>query len=224
MEARFQVAFLPFAILPILILALLLAVPPRLLPNHCRYRQHWSGSAQTRNCGYGKFCHHLGSKHPLTTWQLSTPSCCVTSIAQLPNGVHVCTGTDNRIYQRAGLGSSWVLFTSSQLLTFITTFKDGSVVGIGTDKKVYVLQGTTWALTSPADGCCVKSITQMADGTIVGVGTDNALWTTTRLGGVWHGHVYCCNANLNVCPAVRIYEHYSASSAVTSETSVGNLP
>ena len=110
--------------------------------------------------------------HP---WKRIGSSCCVKSVAELPNGYLLGVGLDHHVYIRNKMWGRWYQkLPHSAAVKSIATTKTGKLYGVGMNNKIYVKQGNVYSHWRGPLGhsCCVIDISFGSDGYLYGVGTN----------------------------------------------------
>jgi hypothetical protein len=119
-------------------------------------------------------------------------TCCMTDVAQMPDGSVVGLGTRTfglaDLYTRTSLQSvPWLKSELSCCITSITVLRSGTIVGIDSTSHLVSKAGphTAWIRLGDGLNCCVKDFTQLPDGTFVGISHTNQLVHKRTLAESW---------------------------------------
>ncbi|RYF64821.1 MAG: WD40 repeat domain-containing protein [Cytophagaceae bacterium] len=124
----------------------------------------------------------------------------ITSVAELPSGRVIATGSDGQLYTVPTLNPNWSLVPKSWSVLSVTTLPDGRLLATGTNNWLYVTtlpanwaavtqngfklpKETIWSLV-PNSGS-VKCATVLPGGIIAGVGMDQQIYTRATLSSNW---------------------------------------
>jgi hypothetical protein len=120
----------------------------------------------------------------------SSAGCCVTDVAQMPNGTYISTNTSSLPSPRsaASLQGPWSGFTNPGHLHDMIALQDGTILGVGALNCLYYRAGISATWTG-GDNCFMKQLAQLPNGTFLGVTTSNELMWRDALSAPWQGPI-----------------------------------
>jgi len=139
----------------------------------------------------------VGEDHQLYTrskengvWKAASgDTCCMISVAQLPDGSIVGVGEDNELYtkRRPSVGDWEGPVPGGCCLQDISVMPDGTIIGVDMKNKLVYRPSlepdTEWSL--PKKPCCIKDVDAMPDGRILGVAKNGKLRIRDGIDGRW---------------------------------------